>query len=164
MVDYLDMIVRISLAEKRLKKVLRKMEKRRKKLYENVKKAVIDGDELSARNYATRIVSLIKQERRLQKFLDYLEQVKLKIEKAHILSELGDIINTLEKFERINEFEDDRLEEFTRNLELLESLETRVEDEELIEKIVQQAKTESVKELEELLPSPEGESIELEEK
>ncbi len=164
MVDYLDLIVRISLAEKRLKKVLRKMEKQRKKLYENVKKAVIDGDELSARNYATRIVSLIKQERKLQKFLDYLEQAKLRIEKAHILSELGGVISTLEKLERVSGLEDDRLEEFMRNLELSESLETRVEDEELVEKIVQQAKTESIKELEELLPSPEGESIELEEK
>lgn len=150
--DLTEAIVKLRLAQKRLKRLLSRLARERRRLFEEVKRALTDGDRETARRYAERVVSLMHRERTLQRLLDVLEACELRLEQKRVLSELRPVIGALDKLVSLPE--EVGVEEVVAFAESLLGEGARAEESE-VEKLLRLAREESIKELEEMLPSVE---------
>ncbi|MGQ4892036.1 MAG: Snf7 family protein [Candidatus Njordarchaeia archaeon] len=171
-----DLILSLRIGEKRVKRMLNNSKREERAVYDEMVKALMEGDRESAREYAKEIIKIRKYRKSLQKYWSKIRGLRADLEKASMAKELkSTLVNAAKNISKILEKMDElSIEEATHVLSesqgIFESTMSEVPDfglseidKEEIEEIIKIAETEGIEKVKEMFPSVEEEPEEEEE-
>ena len=163
-----DLIVSLRLGEKRIKRLISSSKKEERQIYDEMVKALLDGDKDTAREYAREIVKIRKYRNSLQRYWSRIRELRLDLEKASVAKELkSSMVEAAKRISKVMEqLEELNLEEATKMLstskeyfeeiaEIMPNVDLDEEEKEEIEEILKIAETEGIEKIKEMFPTVE---------
>ncbi len=168
-----DLIISLRLGEKRVKRLINNSKREEKEIYDEMVKALLEGDKDSAREYAREIIKIRNYRTSLQRYWSKIRGLRADLEKAAMAKELKSaLVDAAKRISKILEKMDElNIEEATQMLatgqDLLDETISQVPDlglsetdKEEIDEILKIAETEGIEKIKEMFPSVEDEEEE----